>query len=270
MRQTGIHACGIIIGKESLDNYVPLSTAKDTDLYVTQYDGNQVGQVGLLKMDFLGLKTLSIIKDCVENIRRSRGIAIDIDNLPLDDMKTFELFSNGETTGIFQFESTGMKRYLRELKPNRFEDLVAMNALFRPGPMDHIPQYIRRKHGLEPINYILPVMEKYLTDTYGITVYQEQVMLLSQELAGFTKGEADNLRKSMGKKKKSIMDEMNIKFREGCKKNGYDEAIIDKIWSDWEAFAHYASTSRTPPATHSCIPDRLPTPITLPSTWPRS
>jgi len=240
VRQTGIHACGIIIGKESLDNYVPLSTAKDTDLYVTQYDGNQVGQVGLLKMDFLGLKTLSIIKDCVENIRRSRGIAIDIDNLPLDDMKTFELFSNGETTGIFQFESTGMKRYLRELKPNRFEDLVAMNALFRPGPMDHIPQYIRRKHGLEPINYILPVMEKYLTDTYGITVYQEQVMLLSQELAGFTKGEADNLRKSMGKKKKSIMDEMNIKFREGCKKNGYDEAIIDKIWSDWEAFAHYA------------------------------
>lgn len=186
------------------------------------------------------MKTLSIIKDCVENIRRSRGIAIDIDNLPLDDMKTFELFSNGETTGIFQFESTGMKRYLRELKPNRFEDLVAMNALFRPGPMDHIPQYIRRKHGLEPINYILPVMEKYLTDTYGITVYQEQVMLLSQELAGFTKGEADNLRKSMGKKKKSIMDEMNIKFREGCKKNGYDEAIIDKIWSDWEAFAHYA------------------------------
>jgi DNA polymerase-3 subunit alpha len=240
VRQTGIHACGIIIGKDSLDNYVPLSTAKDADLYVTQYDGNQVGHVGLLKMDFLGLKTLSIIKDCVENIRRSKGIEIDIDNLPLDDQLTFELFSNGETTGIFQFESTGMKRYLRELKPNRFEDLVAMNALYRPGPMEYIPQFIRRKHGLEEINYALPVMEKYLHDSYGITVYQEQVMLLSQAIGGFTKGEADNLRKAMGKKKKSIMDEMNLKFREGCVKNGYDEATVNKIWSDWEAFAQYA------------------------------
>jgi DNA polymerase III subunit alpha len=240
VRQTGIHACGIIIGKDSLDNYIPLCTAKDTDLYATQYDGSQVGSVGLLKMDFLGLKTLSIIKDCVENIKRSKGIDIDADNLLLDDKKTFELFSNGETTGIFQFESTGMKRYLRELKPNRFEDLIAMNALYRPGPMEYIPKFIRRKHGLEPIDYPLPVMEKYLNDSYGITVYQEQVMLLSQELAGFTKGEADNLRKAMGKKKKSIMDEMNLKFREGCSKKGYDENIVNKIWSDWEAFAQYA------------------------------
>ncbi len=240
VRQTGIHACGIIIGKDSLDNYIPLCTAKDTDLYATQYDGSQVGQVGLLKMDFLGLKTLSVIKDCVENIKRDKGISIDLDNLPLNDKKTFELFSNGETTGIFQFESTGMKRYLRELKPNRFEDLIAMNALYRPGPMEYIPKFIRRKHGLEPIDYPLPVMEKYLNDSYGITVYQEQVMLLSQELAGFTKGEADNLRKAMGKKKKSIMDEMNLKFREGCGKKGYDETIVNKIWSDWEAFAQYA------------------------------
>jgi DNA polymerase-3 subunit alpha len=240
VRQTGIHACGIIIGKDSLDNYVPLCTAKDTDLYATQYDGSQVGSVGLLKMDFLGLKTLSVIKDCVENIKRSKGIIIDPDNLPLNDKKTFELFSNGETTGIFQFESTGMKRYLRELKPNRFEDLIAMNALYRPGPMEYIPKFIRRKQGLETIDYPLPVMEKYLNDSYGITVYQEQVMLLSQELAGFTKGEADNLRKAMGKKKKSIMDEMNLKFREGCERRGYDETIVNKIWSDWEAFAQYA------------------------------
>ncbi len=240
VRQTGIHACGIIIGKDSLDNYIPLCTAKDTDLYSTQYDGSQVGSVGLLKMDFLGLKTLSIIKDSIENIRRSKGTEIDIDNLPLDDKKTFELFSNGETTAIFQFESTGMKRYLKELKPNRFEDLIAMNALYRPGPMEYIPLFIKRKLGIEPTNYLLPVMEKYLNDSYGVTVYQEQVMLLSQELAGFTKGEADNLRKAMGKKKKSIMDEMNLKFREGCSKKGYDENIVNKIWSDWEAFAQYA------------------------------
>lgn len=240
VRQTGIHACGIIIGKDSLDNYIPLCTAKDTDLYSTQYEGSQVESVGLLKMDFLGLKTLSIIKDCLENIKRSKGIDIDLDALPLDDKKTYELFSNGETTGIFQFESAGMKRYLKELKPNRFEDLIAMNALYRPGPMEYIPQFIRRKHGQEKIEYLLPVMEKYLDDSYGITVYQEQVMLLSQALAGFTKGEADNLRKAMGKKKKSIMDEMKIKFQEGCRKNGYEEEKVNKIWSDWEAFAQYA------------------------------
>ena len=240
VRQTGVHACGIIIGKDSLDNYIPLSTAKDTDLYVTQYEGNHVESVGLLKMDFLGLKTLSIIKDAIENIRKSRGIDINIDNLPLDDRKTFELFSNGETTGIFQFESTGMKRYLRDLKPNRFEDLIAMNALYRPGPMEYIPQFIKRKNGIDKIDYAIPVMEKYLDDTYGITVYQEQVMLLSQELAGFTKGQADSLRKAMGKKKKSLMDEMKALFLEGCQKNGFEEAKINRIWTDWEAFAQYA------------------------------
>jgi len=240
VRQTGVHACGIIIGKDSLDNYIPLCTAKDTDLYATQYDGSHVESVGLLKMDFLGLKTLSIIKDALENIKKTRGIEIDIDILPLEDKKTFELFSNGETTGIFQFESTGMKRYLKELKPNRLDDLIAMNALFRPGPMEYIPKFIRRKHGQEKIDYPLPVMEKYLNDSYGITVYQEQVMLLSQELAGFSKGEADSLRKAMGKKKKSIMDEMHVKFLDGCRKRGFDETIINKIWSDWEAFAQYA------------------------------
>lgn len=240
VRQTGVHACGVIIGKDSLDNHIPLCTAKDTDLCVTQFDGSHVESVGLLKMDFLGLKTLSIIRDATDNIRKSKGIEIRIEDLPLDDKLTFELFSNGETTGIFQFESVGMKRYLRELKPNRFEDLVAMNALYRPGPMEYIPKFIRRKHGLEKIDYPIQVMEKYLNDSYGITVYQEQVMLLSQELAGFTKGEADSLRKAMGKKKKSIMDEMKVKFLEGCNKKGYDEAVINKIWSDWEAFAQYA------------------------------
>jgi DNA polymerase-3 subunit alpha len=240
VRQTGVHACGIIIGKDPLDNYVPLCTAKDTDLYATQYDGSHVGSVGLLKMDFLGLKTLSIIKDAAANIKKSKGVEIDIENLPLDDRKTFELFSNGETTGIFQFESTGMKRYLRELKPNRLADLIAMNALYRPGPMEYIPKFIRRKNGSEKTDSPLPVMDKYLNDTYGITVYQEQVMLLSQELAGFTKGEADSLRKAMGKKKRSIMDEMKLKFLEGCKQKGHDESIVTKIWSDWEAFAQYA------------------------------
>jgi DNA polymerase III subunit alpha len=240
VRQTGVHACGIIIGKDSLDNYIPLCTAKDTDLYATQYDGSHVESVGLLKMDFLGLKTLSIIKDAIDNIKKSKGKDIDVDNLPLDDPKTFELFSKGETTGIFQFESTGMKRYLKELEPNRLEDLIAMNALYRPGPMEYIPKFIRRKKGLEPIDYPIPVMEKFLTDTYGITVYQEQVMLLSQELAGFTKGEADSLRKAMGKKKRSIMDEMKLKFQEGCAKKGYNTETVDQIWSDWEAFAQYA------------------------------
>ncbi len=240
VRQTGVHACGVIIGKDSLDNYIPLCTAKDTDLYATQFDGNHVESVGLLKMDFLGLKTLSIIKDALDNIKISKGITLNIDDIPLDDQKTFELFSNGETTGIFQFESAGMKRYLKELIPNRFEDLIAMNALYRPGPMEYIPKFIRRKHGQEPIDYPLPSMEKFLDDTYGITVYQEQVMLLSQELGGFTKGEADSLRKAMGKKKRSIMDEMRVKFIEGCKKKGYDENTINKIWCDWEAFAQYA------------------------------
>jgi DNA polymerase-3 subunit alpha len=240
VRQTGVHACGIIIGKDSLDNYIPLCTAKDAQLYATQFDGSHVESVGLLKMDFLGLKTLSIIKDAIDNVKKSKGIEIDLDTLPLNDKKTFELFSRGETTGIFQFESTGMKRYLRELEPNRIEDLIAMNALYRPGPLEYIPTFIRRKKGLEKIEYAIPDMEKYLDDTYGITVYQEQVMLLSQELGGFTKGEADALRKAMGKKKRAIMDEMKIKFIEGCAKKGYKEEIVNQIWSDWEAFAQYA------------------------------
>ncbi len=240
IRQTGVHACGVIISKEPLDNYIPLCTAKDAELAVTQYDGSHVQSVGLLKMDFLGLKTLSIIRDAVDNIKKSKGITIDIDTIPLDDKKTYELFSNGETTAIFQFESTGMKRYLKELRPNRFEDLIAMNALYRPGPMEYIREFIKRKHAGRKVEYTLPAMEKYLNDSYGITVYQEQVMLLSQALAGFTKGEADSLRKAMGKKKRSIMDEMKVKFLEGCLKNGYDNQTIEKIWTDWESFAEYA------------------------------
>jgi DNA polymerase-3 subunit alpha len=194
----------------------------------------------MLKMDFLGLKTLSIIKDAVEMINESKGLNIDIDQIPLDDEKTFELYSRGETTGLFQFESDGMKRYLRELKPNRFEDLIAMNALYRPGPMEYIPSFINRKHGREKIEYDLPEMEEYLKDTYGITVYQEQVMLLSRKLAGFTRGEADSLRKAMGKKIKKMMDELKVKFEQGCVKNGISRKKTDKIWSDWEAFAQYA------------------------------
>ena len=240
IRQTGVHACGIIISKENLCEYVPICTAKDTDLYVTQYEGNHVEAIGLLKMDFLGLKTLSILKDAVENIKKSKGITIDLETLPLDDIHTYELFSNGETTGVFQFESVGMKRYLRDLKPNQFGDLIAMNALYRPGPMDYIPQYIKRKHGREKIKYELPAMERLLQETYGITVYQEQVMLLSQELAGFSKGQADSLRKAMGKKKRDIMDKLKVEFVAGCQKNGYDISIINKIWSDWESFAEYA------------------------------
>jgi len=240
VRHTGIHACGVIIGRDPLYEHIPISTAKDTDLYVTQYDGNHVESVGLLKMDFLGLKTLSIIRDAINNIKDSRGIDIDISIIPLDDAKTFELYSNGETTGLFQFESDGMKKHLRELKPNRFEDLIAMNALYRPGPMEYIPKYIRRKHGVEKIDYLLPEMEIHLKDTYGITVYQEQVMLLSQDLAGFSKGEADSLRKAMGKKKKELMEALKVKFFEGCRASGYKERIIERIWSDWEAFAQYA------------------------------
>ncbi len=239
VRQTGIHACGIIIGKNSLTEHIPISTNKETDLYVTQYEGNDVEAVGLLKMDFLGLKTLSIMKDAVENIRKSKGIEIDLQRLSLDDRATYELFSNGDTTAVFQFESTGMKRYLRELKPNRFEDLIAMNALYRPGPMDKIPQYIRRKHGREKITYALPVMEKYLKETYGVTVYQEQVMLLSQQLAGFTGGQADSMRKAMGKKKKDLMDTLKEEFIRGSRANGHDESITSRIWSDWEAFSLY-------------------------------
>ena len=240
VRQTGVHACGIIIGKHDLEEHIPISTNKDAELYVTQYDGKHIEAVGMLKMDFLGLKTLSIIKDAVENIQKSKGNNIDIDKIPLDDKKTFELYSKGETTGLFQFESDGMKKHLRALKPNRFEDLIAMNALYRPGPMEYIPRFIARKQGKEPITYDLPEMKEFLQDTYGITVYQEQVMLLSQKLAGFTKGMADSLRKAMGKKIRAMMDDLKEKFIEGCKKNGYSEDIVKKIWKDWEAFAQYA------------------------------
>lgn len=240
VRQTGVHACGIIIGRDDLEEHIPVCTNKDAELFVTQFDGKHIEAVGMLKMDFLGLKTLSIIKDTVENIKHSRGIDIDIDHVPLDDKKTFELYSRGETTGLFQFESPGMKKHLRSLKPNRFEDLIAMNALYRPGPMEYIPSFIKRKHGMEKIEYDLPEMEEYLKDTYGITVYQEQVMLLSQKLAGFTKGMADSLRKAMGKKIKAMMDDLKEKFVEGCLKNGYENKVIQKIWTDWEAFAQYA------------------------------
>ncbi len=240
VRHTGLHACGIIIGRNDLIEHIPVCTSKDSKLLVTQFDGSHVESVGMLKMDFLGLKTLSIIKDAVENVKESHETEVDIANVPLDDEKTLELYSNGETTGLFQFESPGMKKHLRTLKPNRFEDLIAMNALYRPGPMDYIPSFVARKNGKEPINYDLPEMEEYLRDTYGITVYQEQVMLLSQKLAGFTKGQADSLRKAMGKKKKDLMEQLKEKFVAGCKENGHDEKIVRKIWSDWESFAQYA------------------------------
>ena len=240
VRQTGVHACGIIIGKDNLEEYIPICRNKDAELNVTQFEGSHIESVGMLKMDFLGLKTLSIIKDTVENIRESQHIEVDMDHLPLDDPQTYELYSRGETTGLFQFESEGMKKYLKALKPNRFEDLIAMNALYRPGPMEYIPSYINRKHGREEIVYDIPEMEIYLKDTYGITVYQEQVMLLSQLLAGFTKGLADSLRKAMGKKIVSMMNELQLKFEEGCIKNGHDPKTVRKIWKDWESFAHYA------------------------------
>ena len=240
VRQTGVHACGVIIGQDDLEKFAPIAIAKDAELNVVQFEGKQVESVGLIKMDFLGLKTLSIIKDALENIEASKGIKIDIDAIPLDDAATYELYSRGETTGLFQFESPGMKKHLRNLKPNRFEDLIAMNALYRPGPMEYIPSFIARKHGLEKVTYDIADMEEYLKDTYGITVYQEQVMLLSQKLAGFTGGQADTLRKAMGKKKKDVLDKMKPQFIEGAQKNGHDPKICEKIWSDWEAFASYA------------------------------
>ncbi len=240
VRQTGVHACGVIIGQDDLEKFAPMAIAKDAELNVVQYEGKLVESVGLIKMDFLGLKTLSIIKDALENIESTTGSRPAIDAIPLDDPLTYDLYSRGETTGLFQFESPGMKKHLRNLKPNRFEDLIAMNALYRPGPMEYIPNFIARKHGLEPVTYEIPDMEEYLKDTYGITVYQEQVMLLSQKLAGFTGGEADTLRKAMGKKKRDVLDKMKPKFIEGAKKNGHDPKICEKIWGDWEAFASYA------------------------------
>jgi DNA polymerase III subunit alpha len=240
VRNTGVHACGVIITPDKLTNFVPVATAKDSDMLVTQFDNSVVESAGLLKMDFLGLTTLSVIKTALKNIKKSKGIEIDIDEIPLDDKVTYELFQRGETTGTFQFESVGMQKYLRQLKPDKFEDLIAMNALYRPGPMEYIPTFINRKHGREPIKYDLADMEEFLAETYGITVYQEQVMLLSQKLAGFSKGDADVLRKAMGKKQKAVLDKMKDKFIEGCKKNGHDPAICEKVWTDWEAFAQYA------------------------------
>jgi DNA polymerase-3 subunit alpha len=240
IRNTGTHACGIIIGKNELIDLIPLSITKESELLATQFDGSQIESVGMLKMDFLGLKTLSIIKDTLANIRKSKGVNIDIENIPFDDPETYKLYARGDTNGIFQFESEGMKKHLKDLKPNRFEDLIAMNALYRPGPMEYIPNYINRKHGREKIEYPLPEMEEFLEETYGITVYQEQVMLLSQKLAGFSKGNADSLRKGMGKKKKDLIDQLKIEFIEGIKRNGFDEEVANKIWTDWEAFAGYA------------------------------
>ena len=245
VRGTGIHACGFIICRDPISDHVPVSTADDPDFKgvktnCTQYDGHVIESTGLIKMDFLGLKTLSELKEACANIKRTRGIDIDLDNIPIDDPKTYELYQQGRTIGTFQFESSGMQKYLRELHPTVFEDLIAMNALYRPGPMDYIPSFIARKNGREEIKYDIPCMEKYLKDTYGITVYQEQVMLLSRQLADFTRGESDALRKAMGKKKKDIVDAMKPKFIEGGKKNGHDPQILEKIWADWEKFASYA------------------------------
>lgn len=240
LRNTGVHACGVIIGPEDLIEHIPMTTAKDSDMPVIQFEGSQAESAGMLKMDFLGLKTLTIIKDTLRNIKDRQGIDVDIDTIPLDDAKTYELYSKGETTGTFQFESDGMKKYLQELQPNRFEDLIAMNALYRPGPIQYIPKFIDRKHGREKVEYEFPSMEKYLNETYGITVYQEQVMLLSQSLAGFTKGQADSLRKAMGKKQKDVMDKLKSQYLDGCEANNYDRKIAEKLWEDWEKFAEYA------------------------------
>lgn len=244
VRGTGVHACGTIICRDDITDWVPVSTADDKEtgekMLVTQYEGSVIEDTGLIKMDFLGLKTLSIIKEAVENIRLSRNFELDIDTISIEDPATYKLYSDGRTIGTFQFESAGMQKYLRELQPSTFEDLIAMNALYRPGPMDYIPDFIDRKHGRKPIEYDIPVMEKYLKDTYGITVYQEQVMLLSRLLADFTRGESDALRKAMGKKLRDKLDHMKPKFIEGGRKNGHDPKVLEKIWTDWEKFASYA------------------------------
>ncbi len=240
IRNTGIHACGVVITPDDITKYVPVTTAKDSDLLVTQFDNSVAESAGLLKMDFLGLKTLTIINDAIRMIDENHGVLIDPDLIPLDDPKTYALFQRGETVGVFQYESPGMQKNLRELAPTKFEDLIAMNALYRPGPMEYIPEFIDRKHGRKPISFDLPEMEEYLAETYGITVYQEQVMLLSQKLANFSKGEADVLRKAMGKKQKAVLDKMKSQFIEKAKLNGHPEDKLEKIWTDWEAFASYA------------------------------
>ena len=240
LRNTGIHACGVIITPDDITQFVPVATAKDSDLYVTQFDNSVVEDAGLLKMDFLGLKTLTLIKDTVSLVKYKHGIDLDPDQFPLDDEKTYELFQKGETVGIFQYESAGMQKYLKDLKPTVFADLIAMNALYRPGPLEYIPSFVDRKNGNEEITYDLPAMEEYLKETYGITVYQEQVMLLSQKIAGFSKGDADVLRKAMGKKIFALLQKLKPQFIEGGKANGHPEEILEKIWKDWEAFAAYA------------------------------
>lgn len=244
VRGTGVHACGIIICRDDITDWVPVSTADDKEtgekMLVTQYEGSVIEDTGLIKMDFLGLKTLSIIKEAVENVRLSHNVKLDPEKFPIDDGLTYQLYSDGRTVGTFQFESAGMQKYLRELKPTTFEDLIAMNALYRPGPMDYIPDFIERKHGRKPIVYDIPVMEQYLSDTYGITVYQEQVMLLSRLLGNFTRGESDALRKAMGKKIRAKLDEMKPQFIEGGRKNGHNPKVLEKIWGDWEKFASYA------------------------------
>ena len=244
IRQVGVHACGVIIGADDLTNFAPLSSVEDKNskkrVLVTEYDGHVVESVGLIKMDFLGLITLTIIKECLRNVKKARGIDIDIDHIPIDDELTYKLFQEGRTVAVFQFESAGMQKYLRELQPTVIGDLIAMNALYRPGPMDYIPQFIKRKQGIEPVTYDIPVMEKYLKDTYGVTVYQEQVMLLSRLLANFTRGESDKLRKAMGKKQMDVLASLQDKFMSGGKANGHDEKVLTKIWEDWKKFASYA------------------------------
>ena len=240
LRNTGIHACGVIITPSDIRNLVPVALAKDSDMWCTQFDNAVAESAGLLKMDFLGLKTLTLIKDTVKIIKAMTGDEIDIDSIPLDDEKTYELFQQGETVGIFQYESLGMQKHLKSLRPTAFSDLIAMNALYRPGPLEYIPSFIKRKHGNEEIEYDLPVMQEYLEETYGITVYQEQVMLLSQKLAGFTKGEADTLRKAMGKKNFELLSKMKPQFLQQGGERGHDAEILEKIWKDWEKFASYA------------------------------
>ena len=240
VRGTGIHAAGIIIAPKDLTEIIPVATAKDSDLLVTQYEGNTIEDAGVIKMDFLGLKTLTIIRDALRLIEENHGVKIDIDSIPLDDPKTYELYQAGATNGTFQFESAGMQKYLRELKPDKFDDLIAMNALYRPGPLEYIPDFIARKHGRQAVTYDLPELEEYLGETLGICVYQEQIMLLSQKLAGFSKGDADVLRKAMGKKQKSVLDKMKGQFIEGATAKGLPADKLEKIWTDWEAFASYA------------------------------
>ena len=240
VRNTGIHASAIIIAPQDLTELLPVAISKESDLWLTQIEGNSIEEAGVIKMDFLGLKTLSILKTALQLIKQNHGVVIDIDTIPLDDEQTYKLYQQGDTNGTFQFESPGMQKYLRELKPDKFADLIAMNALYRPGPMGYIPEYIDRKHGKKQVVYDLADMEEFLKETYGITVYQEQVMLLSQKLGGFSKGDADILRKAMGKKQKAVLDKMKLQFVDGASAKGHDTVILEKIWTDWEAFAQYA------------------------------